>query len=71
MKPQRIIFVSEINLEMYVDSVFWILGVFTVLYQLSFFFIAYVKKFDKVTDFAGINIIWLPCLKATWKVETD
>ncbi|KAI9295968.1 DUF1295-domain-containing protein [Neoconidiobolus thromboides FSU 785] len=27
--------------------------VFTVLYQLSFFAVAYVNKFDKVTDFAG------------------
>jgi steroid 5-alpha reductase family enzyme len=37
----------------YFATSLWAPAVFTVLYQLSFFFIAYFNKFDKVTDFAG------------------
>lgn len=34
-------------------SPLWITAVFTICYQLLFFFIAYFNRFDKVTDLAG------------------
>lgn len=31
----------------------YVTAVFTILYQLTFFSVAFTYKFDKVTDFAG------------------
>ena len=39
--------------ERYVDAVLWATALITVLYQLAFFAIASLNRFDKVTDFAG------------------
>jgi steroid 5-alpha reductase family enzyme len=35
------------------EQLLWITAVITILYQLSFFAIASLNRFDKVTDFAG------------------
>lgn len=32
--------------------------IFTSIYQYSFFIVAFICKFDKVTDFAGLFIIF-------------
>ena len=37
----------------YQATALWAPALFTILYQLSFFFVAYFNRFDKVTDFAG------------------